>query len=204
MPASDMGTEHFSAEAFVESAGAILFRVSAGQICILHHLAHDHYVLPKGRRHCGEGRHEAAIRELAEETGHQCRLLPVNMTTRAPPASSGASEPDEVRPATNICEPFYLQIRHPRESEVKVIWWYIAVEVSSRDQRLVKQSEKDKERFTNEFHDYGRALDKLSFDSDRGVVKQAVAIVEETFRATAGEATEQDPKVVNVMRERPV
>ena len=47
---------HFS-EAFVICAGSVLFRRDADdqwQICILHDHVHDIFVLPKGRKDCGE------------------------------------------------------------------------------------------------------------------------------------------------------
>ena len=70
---------------FLESAGAIIFHLSTGKICVLHHLNKNEYILAKGRRNCGETRHQAALREFTEETGFSCHLLPLNMLTRAPP-----------------------------------------------------------------------------------------------------------------------
>jgi 8-oxo-dGTP pyrophosphatase MutT (NUDIX family) len=72
----------YAAEKFVESAGTVLFRLSTREVCILHLLHRDEYILPKGRRNLGESRRTTAIRETTEETDIPCRLLPVNLVSR--------------------------------------------------------------------------------------------------------------------------
>ncbi|PPQ82495.1 hypothetical protein CVT24_005899, partial [Panaeolus cyanescens] len=61
------------------------------QICILRHLTKPNvFILPKGRKDRGEPIERTAIRETYEETGYKCRLWPLRMATRAPPAPAPA------------------------------------------------------------------------------------------------------------------
>ncbi|KAI4241197.1 MAG: hypothetical protein L6R42_011347, partial [Xanthoria sp. 1 TBL-2021] len=66
MATSHFATEQYTSEAFVESVGAVLFRMSTQEICVLHLLKKNEYILAKGRRNCGETRQDAAARELTE------------------------------------------------------------------------------------------------------------------------------------------
>jgi len=118
MATSQFESEQYTSEAFVESVGAVLFRLSTREICILHLLKRDEYVLGKGRRNCGESRQQAAVREVAEETGYSCRLLHLNMLTRAPPAMETEQLGDEARFYPGICEPVTLQLRRLGENDV--------------------------------------------------------------------------------------
>ena len=105
MASSRFESEQYTSEAFVESAGAVLFRLSSREVCVLHLLKRNEYVLAKGRRNCGESRQAAALREITEETGFACRLLPLNMSTRAPPAVETEQLDDKARFYRGICEP---------------------------------------------------------------------------------------------------
>lgn len=64
MAISRFESEQYASEAFVESVGAVLFRMSTHEICVLHLLDRDEYILAKGRRNCGETRKDAAVREV--------------------------------------------------------------------------------------------------------------------------------------------
>lgn len=75
MARSEFESEQYFSDCFVESAGAVLFRLSTQEICILHLLDRNEYVLAKGRRNLGETRQRTVIREIAEETGFSCRIL---------------------------------------------------------------------------------------------------------------------------------
>ncbi|GJD02739.1 NUdiX domain-containing protein [Colletotrichum higginsianum] len=104
MAVSNFVTSQYSSEAFVESCGAVVFDLSKepAKVCLLHYLALDEWYLAKGRRNCGESRHEAALREVLEETGVRCRLLPVDMPTRAPAPDDDANAPDVLRKAIDL------------------------------------------------------------------------------------------------------
>jgi len=132
MATSSFSTHPFTS--FVESCGAILFDLrqpTTKKVCLTHYLAKDEWLLAKGRRNCGETRHEAALREVREETGYPCHLHPVTMPTRCPPAIEVGHTPDEARVYNGICEPFMLTVREidPQsglKGDRKLIWWYIA------------------------------------------------------------------------------
>ncbi|KAL6691319.1 hypothetical protein J3F84DRAFT_387335 [Trichoderma pleuroticola] len=176
MAESHFESEQYTSESFVESAGGVLFRLSSREICVLHLLERDEYVLAKGRRNCGETCRETALREVTEETGFACRLLPVNMHTRAPPAIETEQLDDQARFYTNICEPFTLQIRHFKENRVKLIWWFVAAvdEEASPGETM-------EDRCAVEFYSYTDVLNKLTFQMDRDMVKKAIELVENTY-----------------------
>ncbi|KKP06998.1 hypothetical protein THAR02_00877 [Trichoderma harzianum] len=176
MAESRFESEQYTSENFVESVGGVLFRLSAREICVLHLLERDEYVLAKGRRNCGETRRETALREVSEETGFACRLLPVNMHTRAPPAIETEQLDDRARFYTNISEPFTLQIRHLGEHEVKLIWWFIL----AVDEEVLP-GETMEDRCAVEFYSYSDVLNKLTFQMDRDMVKKAIDLVENTY-----------------------
>ena len=178
MSISRFESEQYTSEAFVESVGAVLFWLSRQEICILHLLERDEYVLAKGRRNCGESRKDAAIRELAEESGFSCRLLHLNMSTRAPPAVEPEQLGDEARFYTGICEPFTLQLRHLGESDVKLIWWYIA---AVNEDQPFKEDIQEGQKFTVQFYSYTEVLKKLTFQMDRDMVRRAIDIVTDTY-----------------------
>lgn len=75
---------------------------------------------PKGRRNCGESHQEAAVRETREDTGYQCQIYPVTMSTRAK-TEIGHDIPDEAREFPDLTESFMLTIRETAESHVKLI-----------------------------------------------------------------------------------
>ena len=180
MASSHLPSEQYTSEQFVESVGAILFRMATHEICILHLLKKDEYILAKGRRNCGETRQDTAVRELTEECGFPCRLLNVNMSTRAPPAIEDEQLGDEARFYSGICEPFTLQIRRFGEGNVKLIWWYIAAVNEDEPSHDRQQLEKDK--FAAEFYSFADILEKLTFQMDRDMVKKAIEIVTNSVR----------------------
>ncbi|VUC20064.1 unnamed protein product [Clonostachys rosea] len=169
--------EQYMSEAFIESAGAILFRLASREICVLHVLDSDEYVLAKGRRNCGESRQAAALRELTEETGFSGRILPLNMHTRSPPAVEVEKLDDRARFYEGITEPLTLQIRRRGDSEVKLIWWYVA----AVDETVSPVKSAEKERYAAEFFSYSDVLEKLTFRTDREMVKKAIEVVENTY-----------------------
>ncbi|KAL8938240.1 MAG: hypothetical protein Q9216_004000 [Gyalolechia sp. 2 TL-2023] len=176
MAISRFESEQYTSEAFVESVGAVLFRMSTKEICVLHLLKRDEYILAKGRRNCGETRQEAAIREVTEETGFPCHLLHLDMFTRAPPAVEKEQLGDEARFYAGICEPFTLQIRRPRFGNIKLIWWYVAA-INEGDSFKKGQHEVN---FGVEFYNFTDVTEKLTFQGDRDMVEKAIDIVTAT------------------------
>ncbi|KAJ5555244.1 hypothetical protein N7461_003714 [Penicillium sp. DV-2018c] len=172
-------TTQYTSEQFVESCGAILFDLSAQNkaVCLIHHHAKNEWLLAKGRRNCGESRHEAALREVREETGYKAHLQPVTMYTRAPPIDEQGHMPDKPRSYPDLTEPFMVTIRQlggDSENDVKIIWWYIA----ALDEGEVAGSVGGEEKFTPEFFPLEEAVKKLSFRDDRTVLQNAIALVE--------------------------
>jgi 8-oxo-dGTP pyrophosphatase MutT (NUDIX family) len=166
--------------AFVESAGAIPFRLSTRSVCVLRHRARGEVLLAKGRRNCGERRRDAALREAREEAGLRCRLLPVDMRTRAPPAGEEAGRAGEAgaRLERGACEPIMLQTRRQRDGSVKLIWWYVAAVEEGVE---VARDAVDEERYAVEFYSYADVLEKLTFQNDRELVKLAIDLVNGTY-----------------------
>ncbi|KFA80209.1 hypothetical protein S40288_09889 [Stachybotrys chartarum IBT 40288] len=181
MTASVFRAVQYSAEEFVESCGAILFDFSgpATQVCLVHYIPKDEWMLAKGRRNCGESRHEAALREMEEETGYHCRLFPITMPTRAPAVTEQGSVPDRPRYYPNITEPFMVSIREmngDNQTNIKLIWWYIA-EVRDRN-----SGGKGEEGFTAHFFNTEDAVQKLTFRNDREILQKAVELVKKQIQ----------------------
>ncbi|SMR46995.1 unnamed protein product [Zymoseptoria tritici ST99CH_1A5] len=152
---------------FVESAGTVLFDLSTRQICLLHHISSNEYLLPKGRRNLGESRPDAAIRETREETGWTCRLSRVKMWTRCTLAvSEEESRVENVpRRVDGVVEPFMLTQRMlPAEKGkgVKIIWWFVGVV-----EEAVERG-KGEEQFEAELLSFEAAVDRLTFPDGQG------------------------------------
>lgn len=173
MAASTFNATQYDAEHFVESVGAIAIKVSTREVCLIHYEKRDEWLLAKGRRNAGESRHAAAVREFQEETGFSCHLMPLTMTTRAPPAVEVGGTPDEPRVHHEATEPFMLAFRQLKEgNNVKLIWWYIAAIDETAD---VQRGET---QFRAQLVDFDEATVLLTFEQDREIVRKAIAIVE--------------------------
>lgn len=171
----------FRSDQFVESVGAIAFKVSTREICLLYLIERDEYILAKGRRNCDETHRETALRELMEETGYNCRLVPVRMSTRAPPAVETEPSKDMPRTVSGLIEPFTLQIRPQGKNHIKIIWWYIAA-IEEDEPSHNKVQAQGEPQFRVAFFGLDEALSKLSFDNDRDMVRDAIRIFEDTYR----------------------
>jgi len=61
----------------VQAAGGVVLRRPDGgpvEVALIHRPAYDDWTLPKGKLNPGETHEEAALREVKEETGLDCRL----------------------------------------------------------------------------------------------------------------------------------
>lgn len=75
--------------------------------------------------------------------------------------------PDEPRSYKSVCEPIAMQIRRVGQGDVKLIWWFVA---AANEGEPVGQYEM-------EFHSYDKALQILTFEDDRELVKKAIDLV---------------------------
>lgn len=141
---------------------------------MLYHRQRHEYILAEGRRNCGESRRSAALRELAEETGFSCQLLPLTMPTRAPPAIEIEQLDDEPRTFTGISEPFALQMRRLGQDDLKLIWWYVAAIDENKPPNAHLQ---EAENYQVEFCNYTEVLKRLTFQMDRDMVERAIDLV---------------------------
>ncbi|KFA80135.1 hypothetical protein S40288_04665 [Stachybotrys chartarum IBT 40288] len=176
MAISRFETEMYAAEKFVKGAGTVLFRLSTREVCVVHPLHRDEYVLPKGRRNLGESRRTTAIRETTEETGMPCRLLPVNLVSRVCPAVETEESPDEPRLFKDSCEPIAVQTRRIGEGEMEFIWWFVA---AINEDEPVGQHEKHK--FEVEFHGNDTVLERLTSKDDRELVRKAIELTKSSL-----------------------
>src|SRR5271155_1732678 len=160
------------ADEFVESAGAVVFK--SQQICLIHHRVKNEYLLPKGRRNCGESRIQAVIREVLEETGWHCLLFPVTMSTRAPPSQELGYTPDVAEVREVIHDPFALTIREEGGRKRKLIWWYVAKVDENMQQEKTSTVDLDLEPV---FVSYERAVNMLTYKGDRELVERAMELV---------------------------
>lgn len=179
MAASRFPMSQLTSEQIVENAGTILFRLSTQKVCLLHLLPRDEYVLAKRRRNIRESRQKAAHREVKEETGYCCRLLPITMNSRIPPAIETKPFGDVLRRYTDVTKSFTIQIRHLETAgDVKLIWWFIA----AVDEDFAPDTERlREERLDVEFFGYEAAMEKPTFHFDRKMVKRAVAAVQAVY-----------------------
>ncbi|KAF3000213.1 hypothetical protein E8E13_007108 [Curvularia kusanoi] len=180
MAESNFVARQFSSELFVESCGAVLFtssKTADAKVCLVNLQSKSEWMLPKGRRNIDESRKEAALREVAEETGFQCRLLPVTMRTRALAANDPPDLPDMAVTTKGITEPFMCTLRElPDGMGMKVIWWYIGV---LEDDAYSRQGPGE-DQFKPDFFSTNEAVQKLHFEADREVLRKAIEIVATT------------------------
>ena len=77
-------------------------------------------------------------------------------------------------------KPFSLHIRRlDAEGNVKLIWWFIA---AVEEGKAPKEERPGEERFEVVFYGYEDAVSKLTYQGDRELVEQAIAMVEATYR----------------------
>jgi len=198
-------TEQFTSPNFLICSGSILFASTRAplQVCLLHHTERHEWLLPKGRKDRGESVPATAMRETFEETGYPCRMLPLDMITRAPAATAQTKDAPEI---VNACEePFMLTLRRTNSTRlnasngsvnsgseggavcnggVKLIWWYAAVRTGADK---VDATQTAVESFESAFFGVDEALRRATFKTDRDVIARAVELV----RATYPEAREE-------------
>ncbi|KAJ7274504.1 NUDIX hydrolase domain-like protein [Mycena haematopus] len=176
-PSTSYPSKQYFSHDFVVAAGCVLFRKTKDgglEICVLHDRNKDQWVLPKGRKDCGESIEAAAIRETFEETGYPCQLLPIRMPTRA--LAPGVNAPDGVSVLSGVTEPIAVVIRDMTAGGrgIKMVWWYIARATGAE---RVLGTQTAWEAYDAEWVRAEEAGERLTFESDRETVGRAVGIV---------------------------
>ncbi|KAI0270421.1 hypothetical protein BC834DRAFT_819220 [Gloeopeniophorella convolvens] len=176
---SRYATEQFPSSNFLICGGSILFESTHAplRICLLRHNVRDEWLLPKGRKDRGEGVTAAAMRETYEETGYPCRLLPLDLVTRAP--EPGAQTKDAPALVEKSEEPFMLTLRRTvPNGGVKFIWWYATV---CTGEEHVDGTQTAAENFSSRFFDVEEAVTTATFQADRDVIARAAELVRATY-----------------------
>ncbi|KAI5118776.1 hypothetical protein M0805_005657 [Coniferiporia weirii] len=193
MAATKWQVTQLASHEFVNCAGSVLFCPPTGdkplQICLLHHLTKDEWLLPKGRQDQGESLAQAALRETYEETGYPCLALPVDMHTRSPPTGVDMKDrPHFVRACT---EPFTVSLRHVSPRNIKFIWWFVSRTAEHGVPERRDGTQMKSENFVsvmcgiNANVDDEQALDaavaRLTYANDREIAKMAIRLVLRTY-----------------------
>lgn len=177
MAAPRCPTTQYFAGNFVISAGCVLFRNNpashALEICLLYHTKRDEWLLPKGRKDRGETIEQAALRETFEETGFQCELWPQKMPTRAP--EPGVNNRFSTQVVDGLTEPIGVTIRDLSRGGIKLIFWYVAKVKDGVEK--VYGTQMENESYESIFVDAMVAAEKLTFENDRDIIRQAIALV---------------------------
>lgn len=169
-------TTTLSSSEFVESCGAVLFNSTRDKVCLITVRnvttidGDPIWVLPKGRRNCGESRKEAALREVQEETGYECQLLPVTMLTRATSARAPVGVEDKARRQIQLTDHFMVTLRRRADKDLKLIYWFVAEVVARRSD--------GEKQFMPEFFGFYNALARLTYQDDRQCLRDAILLVE--------------------------
>ena len=129
-----------------KSCGAVIYKIDNDKVYyLLLKMNYGHTSLCKGHQEEGESDEETAIREIKEETS-----LDVKLDTT-----------------------FKTKITYsPNELSLKDVYFYLATPV---DSSLTPKDDHDEEVASFEWCDYEEALFKITYDSDRNVVKKAEA-----------------------------
>jgi len=192
-------TQVIGSPKFVESCGAILFDLADSKqvkVCLIQIRASGTWHFAKGRRNQGESRTDAAIREVTEETGFRCRLLPLTMPTRATPPDSHPDLKDKAHVYSNLTEPIMCHIRALKRGQgTKIIWWYVAVREEDGDQGKLPGEANWRPKFMSCL----KALDMLAFESDRALLRKAMELLEATVSVELPPISERNKNVGGVL-----
>jgi 8-oxo-dGTP pyrophosphatase MutT (NUDIX family) len=115
-----MVAKHDSAEV-IQAAGGLLWRDAprGRELLVIHRARYDDWTLPKGKLRPGERWQEAAVREVAEETGYQAQVIgaagSVRYTVRGVPKvvrfwHMGPLGASEFRPSEEVAEIQWLAV----------------------------------------------------------------------------------------------
>ncbi|KAK0206713.1 hypothetical protein DFS33DRAFT_1273114 [Desarmillaria ectypa] len=169
---------------FVLAAGAIAFLISKDKplkVCLVYYKKRNEWLLAKGRKDEGEELVATATRQVLEETGYACTLLPIALPTRATLSSASvAHQKDIPRLSQNCTEPFAITIKPlQKPKNVKLIFWYVA---SLHDPEGAPRigTHMIAEGFeVSVLFDVDEALEKLSFEDDKDLLRLGAKYAEQ-------------------------
>lgn len=169
---------------FVEAAGAIVQRRTPQgtlEICVVHRPRYDDWSFPKGKLEAHESHAHAAVREVEEETGIAIRLS-TRLTEISYPLHADGSEGSRDKSRK-------VRRRNKKYSKTKhVVYWLgeilDAAAASKRQDAFGARIERDKEADNVEWLSFEKALERLSYESDRALLKD----LETTLLGTGSEA----------------
>ena len=107
----------------IRAAGGVLWRLRGGrlELALVHRPKYDDWTFPKGKLEPGESDFDAAVREVAEETGYQGAVGPylgtISYERQGRPkvvhywAVEARGEPDETSPAFRGPQPEVAEVR---------------------------------------------------------------------------------------------
>ncbi|KAK0491184.1 NUDIX hydrolase domain-like protein [Armillaria novae-zelandiae] len=179
-------TNH-SSDQFVLAAGAIAFLISKDKplkVCLVYYKKRNEWLLAKGRKDEGEDLATTAVREVLEETGYACTLLPIALPTRATISSASVAHQEDIpRLSRNCTEPVAVTIRPlQKPKNVKLIFWYVGLlddpEGPPRvGTHMVAEGFEEAVLFKVD-----EALEKLSFEDDKDLLRLAAKYAEQYKR----------------------
>lgn len=160
----------FFANQFAISCGTVSVDVARAKVLLIRWRKTGEYLLPKGRKDLGEGLEDTATRETFEETGIPVQLLPVNIETMATlPSSMRAWGSPKA-----VTEPFAVTQR-VNKGILKIIFWYVA---SADSTAIPEEGTQDEgEDFDTIWVGFNGIESVLSFDDDKGVAHEAIAVI---------------------------
>ena len=178
-------TEQFPSSHFLISGGSILFASIQAplRVCLIYHKARGEWLLPKGRKDRGEDVRDAAVRETFEETGYRCKLLPLDLVTRAPAA--GAQTTDAAMEVHGSEEPFMVTLRRTQEGGVQLLSWFATVCSEGAEKGVRSGMQTEVEDYESAFFEAQEAVRVATFQVDRDVITRAVELMRGTYTSAA-------------------
>jgi 8-oxo-dGTP diphosphatase len=137
-------SHHYYTNETIFSAGGVLLDASRNMVYLVYKQTTDEWLLPKGHLETSESIETTASREIFEETGYQNQIKQILSV--------------QIRP----------DIQQPNKN--KIIFWFLALLTDSGQSKNTQMSD---ENFTGKWHTLDDALNSLTWDEDKKLVKLA-------------------------------
>lgn len=129
----------------------------------------------------GESLEHAAVREVFEESGFPCELLPCSMSTRAPNPDLYIGLRPHIEASSQ--EPFTLTIKTQRDGSLKLIFWYLMRVLSNSAPRM-ERTQMPNEDFDSMFVGAREGINMLTEPVYQNIARSAVELVEKAMAST--------------------